>query len=431
MKKELVFSKVISICLLMILSLFRFNCWSQQYFSLTAPNSQNVLFYNSSRVGLWPGSSATLPNAVFHIKSIESFGTPLFLSQVYKASLLDAQVSILGVDANGYSYGIYQSESIENPLVNYFQSDVIIGKGRISSGRGVNVQSFSFYPTTTQFQFTFDKDVVSEHSSLIVDINGIDVRGKTITETFKMQTESGFGKILASDEEGNGTWQEATQFHDDDWIPIAEHEDGSPMNLYLGPRYQKVGLGTTEPMQMLHLRGGNILISRNPEEAPGSLNGSIFFGEVVTRDFPNGEWGIEYYNEGLNFWKVASATNPGANYCLFLKNDGTVGIGTSVTHNYKLAVAGNVICEEMKVKLVADWPDYVFNRQYKLQPLSSIEKFINENGHLPDVPTSEEVKNNGLSLGEMNALLLKKVEELTLHVIALEKEINKLKADRE
>lgn len=60
-------------------------------------------------------------------------------------------------------------------------------------------------------------------------------------------------------------------------------------------------------------------------------------------------------------------------------------------------------------------------------PLSETERFIRQNGHLPDVPSAKEVETNGVNVGEMNAILLQKIEELTLHVIVLEKEINELK----
>jgi hypothetical protein len=81
------------------------------------------------------------------------------------------------------------------------------------------------------------------------------------------------------------------------------------------------------------------------------------------------------------------------------------------------------------VKLQSAWPDYVFQGDYKLPSLSELEHFIKTNRHLPDVPTAEEVKESGLSVGEMNAILLKKVEEFTLHVIDQNKRINNLEKE--
>ncbi len=81
----------------------------------------------------------------------------------------------------------------------------------------------------------------------------------------------------------------------------------------------------------------------------------------------------------------------------------------------------------MVVKLYNNWPDYVFGDNYKLRSLNSLEQYINTNKHLPDMPSTEEMqKKDGEDLGEMNAKLLQKVEELTLYVIQLKKEIEKL-----
>jgi len=99
--------------------------------------------------------------------------------------------------------------------------------------------------------------------------------------------------------------------------------------------------------------------------------------------------------------------------------EGNVGIGT-INPREKLSVNGNIRAREIKVE-TNNWPDYVFKPNYNLLPLHEAEQFIMTNGHLPDVPKAEEVVSNGLSLGEMNKILLKKIEEITLHVIELDK----------
>lgn len=104
-----------------------------------------------------------------------------------------------------------------------------------------------------------------------------------------------------------------------------------------------------------------------------------------------------------------------------------VGIGTSDTKGYKLAVAGNAIAEEVKVAQVENWPDYVFKEDYDLKSLEEVEQHIKEKSHLPEIPSEEEVAENGVNLGEMNAKLLQKIEELTLYLIEQNKEIQQLK----
>ncbi|TKC05242.1 hypothetical protein [Pedobacter frigoris] len=107
--------------------------------------------------------------------------------------------------------------------------------------------------------------------------------------------------------------------------------------------------------------------------------------------------------------------------------EGTLGIGTTDTKGYKLAVAGNVIAESVKVKLQGAWPDYVFTPSYKVPTLQETEKHIKDKGHLPGIPSASEVKANGVDLGDMNAKLLQKIEELTLHLIEKNKQLQEQK----
>lgn len=95
---------------------------------------------------------------------------------------------------------------------------------------------------------------------------------------------------------------------------------------------------------------------------------------------------------------------------------------------YKLAVNGTVRAKEIRVEINPEWPDYVFAKGYKLPTLDEVKQHIEKEGTLPDVPNKADVKANGVDLGEMNALLLQKIEELTLYVIKQQEEIDKLKS---
>ncbi|MBO6027508.1 MAG: hypothetical protein J6P73_09725 [Bacteroidales bacterium] len=199
-----------------------------------------------------------------------------------------------------------------------------------------------------------------------------------------------------------------------------------------------VGIGTSLPQQMLHVVGGNILISRtSSNRAPGSTNGSLLFGDIVTTTDPFGNWGIEYVNSedegsGLNFWKPWTSSQYGMNNCLFLKDDGNVGIGTN-NPQAKLAVNGEILAKSVRVNTGSTyWPDYVFGDDYNLMSLKELEQYVNTHKHLPNVPSAKEVEEKSdVDLGAMNAILLEKVEELTRYVIDLQHQIDELKNGKE
>lgn len=106
---------------------------------------------------------------------------------------------------------------------------------------------------------------------------------------------------------------------------------------------------------------------------------------------------------------------------------GNIGVGVTDTKGYKLAVGGSMVTESIKVKLKTAWPDYVFAPAYKLPSLQEVEDHIKQHQHLPGMPSAKEVAAEGIDLGEMNRKLLQKVEELTLYIIELRKEVNALK----
>lgn len=104
---------------------------------------------------------------------------------------------------------------------------------------------------------------------------------------------------------------------------------------------------------------------------------------------------------------------------------GNVGIGTTAIGTWKLAVGGKIRAEEVKVE--TGWADYVFTEGYDLPTMEEVEKHIQENGHLINIPSAAEVKANGIEIGHMNKLLLEKIEELTLYILKMDKEIQALK----
>jgi hypothetical protein len=103
---------------------------------------------------------------------------------------------------------------------------------------------------------------------------------------------------------------------------------------------------------------------------------------------------------------------------IYCDNEGNVSIGAPIgATGYKLSVDGKVMAEGVKVELQSKWPDYVFNKQFRIPSLLEVKDYIATHGHLPEVPKASEVEAGGIDLGEMNTVLLKKIEELTLYLI--------------
>jgi hypothetical protein len=103
---------------------------------------------------------------------------------------------------------------------------------------------------------------------------------------------------------------------------------------------------------------------------------------------------------------------------------GNVGIGTD-NPTQKLSVNGNIRAKEIRVE--TGWSDYVFEKGYGLSSLDDVAKYIEQNKHLPGIPSAKEIQENGLAVGEVQTKMMEKIEELTLYVIKQERSINELK----
>jgi len=110
---------------------------------------------------------------------------------------------------------------------------------------------------------------------------------------------------------------------------------------------------------------------------------------------------------------------------------GRVGIRTyNLATGYALSVGGKIISEEVRVQLSSAWPDYVFNRNYKLMSLPQLEQYIEDNQHLPNIPSAVEMQ-GGQDLGEIQRRMMEKIEELHLYMIELDKENKELRKEIE
>ncbi|MBV6645064.1 MAG: hypothetical protein KI790_06430 [Cyclobacteriaceae bacterium] len=215
-----------------------------------------------------------------------------------------------------------------------------------------------------------------------------------------------------------------------------------------------VGIGTSSALAKLHVANSSIsLTSTNSSDA-----NLIIQGTSSTRSTSEGAalgFVVPANTDGSNFWQQGrilvtpentnNANAAGRMYLqtryhgngawnwrknLVLNSSGSVGIGTESTGTHKLAVEGTIGAREIKVE-ASGWSDFVFEDNYELRTLEEVEEHITEKGHLPEIPSEAEVTENGINLGEMNAKLLQKIEELTLYMIDMNKQVQQLKTENQ
>ncbi len=201
----------------------------------------------------------------------------------------------------------------------------------------------------------------------------------------------------------NKGWRLSTTNGGSDLLFRTDPAEGAPQTRVYLKQNGNVGIGTSDPTARLHILGtDNNGTTATLKVSSGSQNMLIDGNEI------DGNNGI-YLNHNNNK-NVILATG-----------GGRVGIGTDSPHSaYKLSVNGKIRAKEIVVE--SGWADFVFEKNYKLMPLEEVEAYIYAHKHLPDVPSAKEVEENGVSVGEIEAKLLQKVEELTLYLIELKKE---------
>ena len=187
-----------------------------------------------------------------------------------------------------------------------------------------------------------------------------------------------------------------------------------------------------------HQVAGNLTVSdSSPSDSRGTLTvlGQTYLRQHAYFSNPTAEgWNLE--NSGGDF-----VFYPGSDYIyrqIRFRNSGeaafpktvSIGnIGTTGIGSLTLAVGGKIGAQGIYIRTAgAAWPDYVFQPAYALRSLAEVEQFVRANCHLPEVPSAATVQAEGLDVGAMEAVLLKKVEELTLYLIELRKQNEALQA---
>ena len=200
-----------------------------------------------------------------------------------------------------------------------------------------------------------------------------------------------------------------------------------------------VGIATTNPTEKLTVAGDIYATHRLTFQDNARFTvTSTHVSTLNTTPFSMPQYGLaapstsgsaDLWISGHQAIRMFNGGNPEPSFNLV---GGNLGIGTqTIPAGYRFAVKGNVIAEKIVVKTSTSWPDFVFKKDYQLPSLNEVEQFIAKNSHLPEIPSAKEVENNGQDVGEMNRLLLKKVEEITLYLIELKKENQEIKKENQ
>ena len=203
----------------------------------------------------------------------------------------------------------------------------------------------------------------------------------------------------------------------------------------------KVGINTVTPRCLFHVYQGtssalsstyqSIAIESNNHSQMDILSGqnkeSAIYLKTTNSSGNQTFGGVGYFTQntssyGLDFYS-------GNTVRMRILENGRIGIGT-LTPDFDLDVVGTIRAHHIKVNLDKA-ADFVFDPSYKLLKLSEVETFVKENRHLPSVPSADDFKKNGMDVSEMNNLLLKKIEELTLYVIEQKKDVDNLRLENE
>jgi hypothetical protein len=193
-----------------------------------------------------------------------------------------------------------------------------------------------------------------------------------------------------------------------------------------------VGVGTQSPDAALSI-SNSMATNQFSVINPTSTN-DVFAIDLNGNTNLSGTFSITNPNTSYNVFTIDNAGNTNISGLVTMNNGtyitGKVVIGNAsipptslninTTTNYGLYVAGGILTENVKVALHTDlinWSDYVFASDYKLKSLNEVNEFIKKNKHLPEVPSSDDVHKDGIDMVQMDATLLKKIEELTLYLI--------------
>ncbi|MDR2085292.1 MAG: hypothetical protein LBP67_09905 [Bacteroidales bacterium] len=450
----------LTFCLLFIVTfrIFGQNCWdcptdnkATGLSSISIGTLTSVTGLNSFVGGISSQVLATNSFAYGNYAIVQSTaGGSMVLGNYLKTSLTNSILIGSGIDRNNY---------LENNITN----SIMLGVTAVPSLTIVR-QSNTSLPGYVGIGTTAPTELLSVAGNLLLE---------------SASANSGELKFKYNSSIANDTW---IVFSNNTGLRFDYRANGigskSKQILFLS-NDEKVGIGTIVPSERLHV-AGNIL-SEDKIIAKNEIM-------LVPDHASNIGWHIKREASGLHFIYEAGGAIDVTKYNLCIENNGNIGIGTTtprttldvigdisvknlwvnhdvtsdwnyasgiyVNRNYTKAFTvqkrdGNIYTENFivwgngvvsarkifteKLEITMNalnnyWYDHVFYSDYNLRSLPELEQFINENKHLPEIPSAEEVMKNGIDVGDMQGKLLLKIEELTLYILDLQKQIDELKS---
>ncbi|MCU0467392.1 MAG: hypothetical protein MUF58_02235 [Arcicella sp.] len=337
----------------------------------------------------------------------------------------------LPASANANNTGdIFLKTWVSEPLISWEGTGIGANINNVGLKRFNNSMSSSYIrfvpnPTSGFILFSTIAGNGTKHDNVMAIVDDkVGIGTSTPTGKFEISASNGTAKFKIGDASGNSTnhlsWNTGAA------INVPDQGGANPLIYFRKTDYNNLN-NFTDVFQVKS--DGSI-------QAAGQVRG----GDLVS--LGTNSWIFHTNDDGrksLNIAPGLGASDGSAgwdfNKGLILDNtgelrvQGNLGVGLASTKGiptgYKLAVGGDVIAERVVVKLQTNWPDCVFKTGYSLRSLSEVEAFVKTNSHLPDVPSEAEIKEKGIDVEQMNATLLKKVEELTLYLIEMKKENEK------
>ena len=218
----------------------------------------------------------------------------------------------------------------------------------------------------------------------------------------------------------------------DDQMKMHGHVNGAVHGPHLSVRRNdgEVSIGTDDVRGRLHVHEPNASYAEmyiTPATASSEDSSMLFLAE--DHDASLGMmWLYDGANNLLELHGKSNSVISGP-HIQVQRDAGNVAIGADFAADHRLSVDGKIACEELRVEMSDAWPDYVFSKSHELMSIDELKTYIDQNAHLPNIPTAGTIESEGLEVGDMQRRMMEKIEELTLYVIDLNSALKQLSSE--